>query len=1232
MKNGRTKAIVKKKTEKQPKKTTIPPKQKPTKKNNGPSAKPFPIAGIGASAGGLEAFSELLQNLSPKLGIAYVLVQHLSPDHESFLPQILERKTKMKVHQVKNNMPIEKDNVYVIPPNNSLTITDGMLKLIPEPTGKRSFHPIDLFLSSLASVYKNNAIGIILSGTATDGTLGLKAIKSEGGITFAQDETAKYQGMPRYAVDMGYADFVMPPARIAKELSTLLNHPLAGQDTTVDFIHDHKAEMRKIFSILNNKKDIDFSVYKQSTIQRRIMRRMLLNKLTTLDEYSELLRENYKEIDALHQDLLINVTGFFREPDMNTSLTAEVFPAILKDRKPAEPVRIWVPGCATGEEAITIAILLTEYLNGKGLTIPIQIFATDLNEKAIERARAGLYSKSAVENISAERLKRFFIKMDGHYQVVKNIREVCIFATHNLIKDPPFSRMDLISCQNVLIYLENAPQQRIMQTFHYALKPSGFLALGRSETIGAATDLFEPGSKKYKIYSKRPVGTPVNMEYSPRSYNVFNYPEDKPGNNGRKEIDLEQQAEKLLLTQYVPASVLVNKNLEILRFRGIVSPFLEPTAGKASLHLMKMVKEEIAHELRTLVLKAKKTNQVEKKEGLLIGSNGKTSEINIEVAPIQTTEKDIYFLVVFKKNGDVVTSPAEKKSSRFASHSVKDKRIRQLEKQLKEAHDNVKTMSEEFEAAREELQSSNEEVLSSNEELQSINEELETSKEELQSANEELTTINEELHRRNIELNEMTVYADAIFQTMHESLILLGEDLRVKIANKGFYASFQTTPEETEGILLSELGNNQWNLPELERQLIKALQNKNLPIINFEVAHEFPSIGHKIVLLNAQRLTLKQGKESMILLAIQDITERKQIEMQVKDSEERFRLLIQNSFDIIIIFDEAGVVKYASPSIENILGYTAAERTGKSLLINIHPDDRHIKEEMFAKALQHPGKNIRGEFRLKHKNESYCTMDVVCLNLLHDARIQGIVFNYRDITDRKILEQQKDDFIGIASHELKTPVTSIKAYAQILHEKLVDEGNETAEMAKKINTQIDRLTTLINDLLEFTRIESSSLKFRKEEYDLNELIIQVVDEMQRTTKKHKLEIKLDSTRKMLGDRQRIGEVLGNLLENAIKYSPEAKKIIITSQAKAGNVTICVQDFGIGIAKEMKDRVFNKFYRVHDPAINTFPGLGLGLYIASEIIKHHGGKIWVNSIKGKGSTFCFSLTVVAKNKK
>jgi len=328
------------------------------------------------------------------------------------------------------------------------------------------------------------------------------------------------------------------------------------------------------------------------------------------------------------------------------------------------------------------------------------------------------------------------------------------------------------------------------------------------------------------------------------------------------------------------------------------------------------------------------------------------------------------------------------------------------------------------------------------------------------------------------------------------------------------------------------------------------------------------------------------------------------MDVRVQESEERFRLLIQNAFDIIVIFDANGIAKYVSPSIKNILGYEPAERTGKSLLINTHPDDRNIKEGMFTKALQLPGKNIRGEFRLRHKDESFHTMDVVCLNLLNDPRIQGIVFNYRDITDRKMLEQQKDDFIGIASHELKTPVSSIKAYAQILQEKFVEEGNQdSAELASKMNGQIDRLTTLINDLLDFTRIEGSGLNLRREEYDLNEMIKQVTDEMQRTTKKHKLDVKLD------------------------KYSPDADKITITSKVKAGNTTVCVEDFGIGIAKEAMDRIFDKFYRVHDPTINTFPGLGLGLYIASEIIKRQNGKIWATSTKNKGSKFCFSLPPV-----
>jgi len=1137
----------------------------------------------------------------------------------------------MKVHKVSDNMVVEKDNIYVVPAKYMVSITDGKLHLEEQAKGDM-VHSIDYFLNSLAPIYQQNAIGIILSGTGTDGTMGLMSIKAEGGITFAQDDSASYQGMPHHAVEMGYVDFVMPPDKIATELASLIREPYAVT-TQNEFFLENKNELRKIHLIMNSKRGVDFSHYKQSTIHRRILRRMTLNKLKNLNDYALLLKENKTEVDALYQDLLITVTNFFREPLMYKALTEKILPGFFKNRKQSDPLRIWIPGCATGEEAVSFAICILEYLGEKAMSTQIQIFATDLNEKAIEKARSGIYLKSALQNISPQRLRRFFIKTDGKYQVIKTIRDICIYAPHNLLKDPPFSRMDVISCQNVLIYLESIPQNKIMHAFHYALKSSGFLLLGKSESIGSAADLFEQVYKQFKVYTKRQVSTPPHFNFIMRSYPVVEMP-DIDVNSGQtamnKEPDLEKETDKLLLSRFVPASVLVNKDLEILRFRGSTSRYLEPSSGKASLHLLKMIKEELSFDLRTVIHRAKKENRASKKEGVLLTYNGSAQEISIEVVPIKGQAKDNFYLIIFHENGFNHASAIEAKTN-FKGEKQKgsqEKRISYLEAQLKESRDTIKAITEDFEATREQLQSANEEVLSSNEELQSINEELETSKEELQSANEELTTINEELQIRNTELKEAGEYTRAIVETMHESLVMLTVDLRIRTANKGFYQMFQTTPEETEGFYLYELGNQQWDIGELRKQL-KMVQTRDISFSNFEVTSEFPGIGKKSMLLNAHKFPRRDGTDPLILLAIQDITTRKNFEEELRMNEEKFRLLIQNSSDIITVFSREGTITYESPAIEAVLGYKTDERVGRNINMDpiVHPEDREIKLGLLRKAVERPKENINGEFRLRHKNGSYRTIEGIFRSFLDDKNINGIIANYRDVTDRKILEQQKDEFIGIASHELKTPVTSIKAYSQILQEVFEKaKDKKSAEMLEKMNGQVDRLTSLIIDLLDFTRIEGGKLKFREENFNLNDLISEVIEETQRTTSRHKIEKKLDRSIQMHGDRERIGQVLINLLNNAIKYSPDSDHIIVASKIENNFATICVQDFGIGIEKDLTDKVFDRFFRVTEPTMNTFPGLGLGLYIAGEIVRRQGGKIWVNSTHGKGSTFCFSVPV------
>ena len=1127
-------------------------------------------------------------------------------------------------------MHVVPDNVYVIPPNTYMSIVDGTLTLSPRLKSDNGIHSVDFFLLALAKVYQHHAIAIILSGTAYDGTEGVQAIKAEGGITFAQDESAKFLGMPVHAAESGFVDYVLSPDKIAHELASLVRDS-NGISLQNEALLTKDEQLRKIYMMLHHKKAVDFSYYKKTTINRRILRRMTLNRLHSLSRYVNLLRDDQNELELLYKDLLINVTSFFRDPLVYKALSKKIFPAILKDRKASDPIRIWTPACATGEEPYSIAICLFEYLNSKGISIPVQIFATDLNEQGIEKARIGIYQGSALLNVSKDRLKKFFTKLDGKYQVTKAIRDICIFAPHNLLTDPPFSRMSLISCQNVMIYLEANPQKKILQTFHYALKPKGFLLLGKSESVGNSVDLFEQTDKDLKIYMRR--ATPANLpqfEFTIRSSKTkFSTvsEEEKFYNDQLSESDIEKEADKLLLSKYVPASVVVNNDLNIIRFQGATGEYLHPAQGKASLYLLKMVREELLFEVRSLIQKAKKEQRTFIKEKIPLSYGDGMRAITLEVAPVKTKNKESYYLVIFK------SEPVEATQKETQSNTKKKgkadpalKRITSLQRDLKEARFQVKAMSEEFESNREELQTANEEVLSSNEELQSINEELETSKEELQSTNEELITINEELRLRNNDLKESRDYVLAIVETIHEPLIVINPDMTVRTANRAFYRVFKTTPEDTEGHLLFKLQKGDWNIEELKNRLSEISLSKKT-IETFEIKNEFTLIGEKILLFYAMRMDQADNNKGRVMLAIEDITQRKLSEKQLKESEENFRLLVQNSADIITVFGADGTIQYQSESVYRILGYSPSETVGKNIFFDsfVHPEDRSLKEAMFKRALATPQENIMAEFRLRHKNGTYRIIEAVCINQLNDLRIRGIVANYRDVTEKRKLEKQKEEFIGIASHELKTPVTSIKAYTEILREKFREANDDvSAELARKMEHQVDRLTHLITELLDTTKISEGQLQFEESYFDMNALINEVVDEMQLAAHKHKLTVKLKMVPQAWGDRERISQVVTNLISNAIKYSPKQNSVVISSSADEENITVSVQDFGIGIANDIKDKVFNRFFRANEGHFKSFPGLGLGLYISSEIIKRQNGKIWVESEKDKGSVFSFSL--------
>ena len=1089
-----------------------------------PSGNPsFPIVGIGASAGGLEAFRELLRFLPDDAGMAYVVVQHLDPRHESLLPDLLGRATHMPVHEAREGMEVYADQVYVIAPNTDMTLARDTLTLQPRTETRGQHFSIDIFLRSLAARRETLAIGVILSGTAADGTQGLEAIKAAGGMTFAQEPTsAQFAGMPQSAIAAGCVDFVGSPEDIARELTRISRHPYVRQPPAAEVeaaappaqvAGEHETEFRQVLRLLSRRTDTDFSAYKPTTLKRRIQRRMVLSHTESMASYLSYLSEQQAEVEALYQDVLIGVTSFFRDPATYLTLEREILPHLLATKAADSPLRVWVPGCSTGEEVYSLAICILEFLAARALSTPIQLFGSDLNAKAIAYARAGFYPPGALGTLSSARLDSFFLSINGSYQIRKTVRDLCIFARHNLLKDPPFSRLDLLSCQNVLIYLGPLAQKKIVQTFHYALAPHGVLLLGPSETIGAASDLFVPaGEHTRQLYRKKAVSVRPEVAGDARRSTRATLPDESEEGDSmaheqeQQAFDLQHETDRVL-ARFAPASVVIDAQMEILHFRGDTSPYLGPAPGRASLNLFKMARPGLDLELRSAIARAGKSGQPVKKEEVQVNDHGIQRDINVEVIPMKASATERYFVILFEEAPAPSTSPlrlmapADGQQRSAIRRGVKDRRIRELEQEVETARQQIRSIIEEFEATNEELQSANEESLSSNEELQSLNEELETSREEIQASNEELLVVNAELQQRNAQAQEAREFADAIVETVREPLLILDADLRVQRANRAFYQFFQVMPADTERRRIFELGGGQWNIPAL-RALLEELLPTNHAFADYEVEHTFPGIGRRIMLLNAGRI----DSVPLILLAMEDITERRRAE------GEKQRLL-----------------------------------------------------------------------------------------------------------------EQREEFMAIASHELKTPVTSLKGYAQMLQARFARAGDERSATAlARMNAQLDKLIHLIGELLDVTSIEAGQLLWHSEHFDLDALVRDIVEEVSQISERHQIRIEGVVRTPVSGDLERIGQVLTNLLTNAIKYSPHADRILITLAAGTESATVGVQDFGIGLAPEKQADVFERFFRVSDPEHATFPGLGLGLFISAQIVTRHGGRIWVDSQPGAGSTFYFTV--------
>jgi two-component system CheB/CheR fusion protein len=1171
--------------------------------------------------------------------MAFVLVQHLDPQHESQLSEILSRTTAMPVVTVTNGLRVEPNRVYVIPSNADMAIGGGVLTLTSRETAARHT-PVDRFLRSLAQELEQRAIGVVLSGTGSDGTLGLRAIKVAGGVTLVQDErSAKHAGMPQSAAAI--ADFILPPVGIARELVRIASHSYVSQIGPREAAPDPRErenDVAAVLRVLRTATSIDFSQYKSPSVRRRIARRMLLQKIDGTEAYVRYLRETPGEAQALRDDLLIQVTGFFREPEGFEALRQKVFPRLVKERAAGEPIRIWAPGCATGEEAYSLVICLLELLGETDSDFPIQMFATDLSAAAVARARAGTFPESIENEVSPERLRRFFAKVDGRYRINKAIRDACVFAQQDLTRDPPFSKLDLISCCNVLIYLGAELQARIIPLLHYALKPTGFLKLGASESVGRFAHLFSIIDRKHRIYTRLPGPSGhlgFNLSAGDRVAAAARTPEREWSSNA----PAIEEADRLILGRYAPAGVVVNAAMEIVQFRGKTGPYLEAMPGVASLNLFRMAREGLASPLRQALQRAARSGGPVKAEGLRVKANGAIREVGLEVIPIGPAggPKGQYHLILFF---EARHRPSEAVPPRSASEreprpkTVLERRMAQLTKELADAHQERQAISEEHDATMEELRAATEEAQSSNEELQSTNEELETSKEELQAANEELTTVNDELKSRNVELGQLSsdlanfltstnvpiimVGADlrirrmtpiteralnlapgdvgrpigdlrlsvevpalealvtdvvetlvsqerevttrdghwysvrvrpyrtadskidgavisfvdvdalkrgleqarAIVETVREPLVVLDADFRVLSANRSFFEVFEVAAPEIEQRSLFDLGNGEWNRPRL-RTMLEAVRTEGNLFEALEVEHDFERIGKRTMLVSARRMPLTPDSATLILLAIDDVTERSRVE------------------------------------------HARAERLTQ---------EQGVRAEVEAASVA------------------------------------------------------KDKFLAILSHELRTPLNAMLGWTRMLRTQKLSEA-DAAHGLEVIERNVRQQVRLIEDLLDVSRIVSGRMRIEARPIAVAPIVHATVATMEPVAQAKGVVLSSavdESAGQVQGDPARLQQIVENLLSNAIKFTAGGGHVDVRLARLEGAVEIRVRDTGIGIAAEDLPHVFSRFAAGH-ASTQRQGGMGLGLSIVRHLVELHGGSIHGDSAGlGHGATFTVTL--------
>lgn len=1215
---------------------------------------PFPIVGVAASAGGLEAFIQLLRHLPIDSGMAFVLIQHLAPDHESLLSEILSRITQLPVCEVQNGVRVEPNQVYVIPPNTKMVLSDGVLQLSPREKVFGKYMPGDAFFASLAADRGHKAIAVILSGADGDGSLGLKAIKAVGGVTFAQcQETAQFDSMPNTAVATGNVDFVLPPTQIAEELVNL-SRTLNGVSPLTLSLSETSPQpthvLPTIFNLLQEQTGVNFSQYKPNTIHRRIQRRMLLYKLERLEDYAQYLQSHPGEVNALYEEILIHVTSFFRDPDVFDLLKERVFPAIMQSKPADAPIRIWVAGCSTGEEVYSIAICLLEFLSDHPNPPPIQIFATDISEVAIEKARTGVYQSNQMVEVSPERRHRFFYTLEGgKSQINKVVRDLCVFARQNLGNDPPFSNLDLISCRNVLIYLGDGLQKRIMPIFHYSLNPTGFLLLGTSESTGQTTDLFTLIEKKYRLYAKKVTATRSTLSFTPSTYplaKVTRTPTEVP----TEAFDLQRKVNQLIADHYAPVGAILDDRMQVLQLRGDIDRYLRLVAGVVNLNIFNLVREGLLIELRAAIYQSQRQGVPVSRNGLRLEEGERSRIVNLQVIPFKVpiTEEN-RFVVLFE---DVLPASILTPTHPDSFQGDLEQENARLRSALAEAHQEraatqeyLQAIIQEQEHTNQDLKVANEEILSSNEELQSTNEELETAKEEIQATNEELNTTNEELRSRNAEMHQVNNDLTNLLAGINIPILMLTHDLRIRRFTPMAQRLFNFIPGDA-GRPLSDIRAN-LNIPDLELLILEVLDTLSVKELDVQTQE-----GHWYTLRIRPYRTIENQIDGVVLVLL-DIDALKRSAATLEAARNYAEAIVETVQVPLLVLEADFRVNTANRAFYETFQVTPYEMTQASLF------------ELGQGRWNLPGLQARLEdilnnnssvqnFEVEHEFEriGHKVMVFNGWKIIQDGDAQQILLSIEDISDRKQFESErsqllaqeqsarqqaeaanraKDEFLSNLSHELRNPLNIMLGWAQLLRRHQLDEAT-TRQALDVIERSALAQVQLIEDLLDISRITSGKLHLTRQVLNLVSVVEGAIELVQLAAEAKGIQLVSQLNAVMIvGDSDRLQQVLWNLLSNAIKFTPSGGRVNVSLNPVQTHAEIRISDTGHGIEAELLPYVFERFRQGDSSTTKRKHGLGLGLSIVRHITELHGGAVWAESPgEGQGTTIVVRLPLHISN--